>query len=175
MRKTTTYVLAGLCLLLLGMVIPSRVRTQEYSSPVRDVDHPARHPYSFSCNNSIDANVSGTSCTFKVPDGQRLVIENVNGFVGLPTGQKPFISVQPVTPAGVASGSSTAQVFLVPSAFQGTLGSFDEYAVNQPTRVYADHQAVLAFDGVIQVSRTAATGGGSFAVNIVGYLITPTP
>lgn len=167
MRKATTYVLAGLCLLLLGMVIPSRVQTQEDSTPVRDVENPARTPFHFRCNGAFNPSQDRTSCSFAVPDGQRLVIENIRGQFSVQLGQKVLVQM---TGSSVPGGADPGEIIDVPVVLQGNVFGFDRYALNQLTRIYLDHTAEN--DGQVLIFRDASAGGAFFEVNVSGYLIT---
>ncbi len=166
MRKATTYVLAGLCLLLLGMVIPSRVQTQEISTPVRDVENPARTPFHFTCN------ALSLSCDFAVPAGQRLVIENIRGLIAVPPGQKVLVQVTGFSVPGGGSPDANLTDITLPVVLQGTFTGLDHYALNQLTRIYLDHNDFAPRSGSVFVFRDSGAGDLFFRVSVSGYLIT---
>lgn len=167
MRKATKYVLAGLCLLLLGMVIPSRVRTQENATPVRDVENPARTPFHFRCNASLADGESAKVCDFAVPAGQRLVIENIRGLFYVQPGQKVLVVMRGNS---VPGGDDPIEDMPMPVQLQGTFSGTDRYALNQLTRIYLDH--LFATDGQLSVSRDPSAGDTFGELCISGYLIT---
>ncbi len=166
--KITSYVLAGLCLLLLGMVIPSRVRTQEFSSPVRDVENPARTPFHLRCATGLGPTESSRGCNFAVPAGQRLVIENIRGDINVQPGQKVLVLMRGFS----LPGGDPLDVVALPVVLQGTFFGVDRYALNQLTRIYLDHTTTTTGDGDVIVIRDAAGGSAGFAVSVNGYLVT---
>lgn len=95
----------------LALFMPGVAQTQSYSSPMRDVDNPARQPVNL--QNNVDVlsnNINGISHgIYTVPAGKRLMIDYIGLYNGLPN-------------------TKTALVILV-SAINPNNGSRTSYAI----------------------------------------------
>jgi hypothetical protein len=126
--------------------------------PGRDVDNPARQPFT---------KVVTDSNSFAVPSGKRLVIEYVSGGGFISTGQK-FLEVGFLFTALIDGDRAGVQHHFVP-VFTGTqntgMNQFDVYAVSQQTRIYVEP------GGLVQgfLEKTSGVAGVSFTVS--GYLV----
>jgi hypothetical protein len=75
------------------LLTPRVVQSQVYSTPMRDVDNPARQPISF--QPPIISVMAGAENGFaygayQVPPGKRLIISYIVCSEGIPTGKVPF-------------------------------------------------------------------------------------
>jgi hypothetical protein len=137
--------------------------------PVRDVDNPARQPFTARIDVSIpdgrDLGV-GTMDTAAVPEGKRLVIEHISAATSLPSGQKvAFFRVE------ITSSHSLTRLGADLSA---TYGGKDQFITSQPVRLYVDRAAGAAgalTPVAVVVFRDGFAGDGFSIVNISGYLV----
>jgi len=128
---------------------------------VRDVDRPTHEPFQMRVPVSLPENSAVGYTNTEVPEGKRLVIENVSALVSVPIGQG-------VTRIGVSTeviGYGLVEHFF-PSQFQTTRvdGEGDIFIAAQPTRLYADTQFT------VYIQRDGYADSASGAVVISGYL-----
>jgi hypothetical protein len=142
--------------------------------PVRDMDNPARQPFTASFEASFERgriDAIAAPHISVVPAGKRLVIENVSALVRLPPGEKLVatevstirnINHNPVFNSGVWLGSN----------FQGTLGAVEDWFIaSQAVRLYADSSEGGL--GEVSLKFTRAGFGDDTHINatISGYLV----
>ena len=133
--------------------------------PVQNVDEPGRNPY----QETVFALDCGgkQACNFEyavVPDGKRLVITNVTGFVDVVGGTIPNSNIQ-----SNFGGNQYASVFFVMS--RGTLSSTGStrMAVNQSMQAYfGPGEKPHLFTGLFSTNDTFVQGG-SFQLS--GYYV----
>ncbi len=143
----------------------------QYSTPMRDVENPARTP--FQASGTIDfsppfAGVFG-SPLFDVPAGRRAVIEYASVRCFSAAGNPIVSAVIQVTE--LTGGGSISRSFQIPITFQGTDAfSGPLYIGGLTTRLYSDRG--LSGGGVtIGASRASGSGSGSCAFAISGHTI----
>lgn len=123
--------------------------------PTREVDNPAKQPFSASSNaffpansNSLIINLSGP------PAGKTLVVESITGNALIPTGQNLWsVSINgnflTVVPQGDVGSGNNAFVF------------------SQQLRLYIPAQGTMTF----VFGRNSQMGGGVAGVSVSGYLV----
>jgi hypothetical protein len=142
--------------------------------PVRDMDNPARQPFTASFEASFE---KGRIDTFAkpnssvVPAGKRLVVENVSALVRLPPGEKLVatevytirnINHNPVFNSGVWLGSN----------FQGTLGAVEDWFIaSQAVRLYADSSEGGPGEVLLKFTRAGFGDDTHISATISGYLV----
>jgi hypothetical protein len=135
--------------------------TNTATNPVqtRDVDKTAQQPFQKNFHMTFDPGQLGTSATFTVPAGKRLVLENVSGDFMVQNGMVVIFSVT-TTANGAAADH---RLVLTP---QGAAGGYPaSYAGGQELHLYADPgTTVTLYSGRQQ----GGTGDGFAAVS--GYL-----
>jgi hypothetical protein len=137
---------------------------------VSDVDNPARH--ALQLNNACGIGGTVISCSvvgqnvqgvdFTVPQGMRLVIEDVSFDVALPTGQKVLFCTMDPRVGGQLASLSFAPVFT------GTFSGLDHFISVNHIRGYADPGTTVSFS----CDRDSTLSGGSFRVQAFGSLVT---
>ncbi len=126
--------LAAICggaLVVLALAIVSKPAiTAVYSTPMRNVENPARYPVQVQDAVTMAAGEYGASKDiYTVPDGYRLVIDNIRAMMNLPSGQTGRVVIIAHSPASVS-----VDVPLVWATWNG-----EPYAVGTTmTRIYAD-------------------------------------
>lgn len=102
--KTRVVTAGGAVVVALGlMIIAKPAITAVFSSPMRDVDNPARQPVHVQIGFTLP---SGTLDTlpyhpdYTVPAGQRLVIDSISSRVIAPHGQRATVAVLTTTATG---------------------------------------------------------------------------
>jgi hypothetical protein len=143
----------------------------QYSTPMRDVENPARTSFQASATVVLDPPFAGVFGTplFDVPAGRRAVIEHVSARCSSPSGSpivQAVVGVTELTPLG-----SNTRSFQVPLAFQGSdpfVGPL--YIGSLTTRLYSDRGS--AGGGVTAgAGRANGTGSGSCNFTISGHTI----
>lgn len=144
----------------------------QYSTPVRDVENPARTPYASSGTTTVDPGFVGVFGTpiATVPTGKRLVVEFASVSCTTDSGNPVT-----VTSLGIVQRVSTGTItrnFQIPIQSQGS-GAFGAVYVGAlATRLYADPG--LSDVGVItSVQRTNGTGTTNCSFSVSGHTITP--
>lgn len=136
--------------------------TNTADNPVqaRDVDRAAQEPFQKNFRMTFDPGQLGTSATFTVPNGKRLVLEYVSGTFATENGMVVIFSV--TTTVGQATADH--RVVLDP---QGAAGGYPaSFTGAQELHVYADPgTAVTLYSG-----RQQGGGGGGLAA-VSGYLV----
>ena len=116
----------------------------QYSTPVRDVENPARTPIQEKGNTSMPPNFVGVAGEplVDIPANQRLVIEEVSVRCFTPPGSS-MLTAAIATVHNTGSSSFTTQSFDIPITFKGT-DAFNGpvYVGHLSTRLYADHPFV---------------------------------
>ncbi|HEX9422473.1 MAG TPA: hypothetical protein VF899_04470 [Pyrinomonadaceae bacterium] len=130
--------------------------------PVRDVDNPARQPFTAQFSvfipNGYDHGLEDMS---DVPAGKRVVIEHISALTRLPSGQK----VEALVVLTIGSG----QTYLG-AELKTTIDGLDQFITSQPVRLYVDHVSSPPALRVV-VYRDGVAGDGGSTVNINGYLV----
>ena len=108
-----------------------------------------------------NGSVSGSGI-IAVPSGQRLVIEYASAFINVPTGQNIHQLDISTEIRGVR-----VQHYLTRNSNGSSFGGSDVFTAGQQLRLYADGDTAVIFD----VARNAASGSGSLAVTVSGYLV----
>src|SRR5262245_57087337 len=133
--------------------------------PTQNVDEHARQPFQRTFLMGLaDGESSLQDSGFTIPAGKRLVIEQVSGFVTLPTNQIPFIFVE-----SALQGESSASVYPVPVKEGAVSVSADSWRFANPVLLYGD--ATLPI--IVGVSRNSNSGLVNCHITVSGYLITP--
>lgn len=123
--------------------------------PVRDVDNPARQPFSSSQNAFFSPGSRDAIFDLPLPpSGKQLVIESVTVNALIPTGQNLW-----------SASINHNPLIIVP---QGDVGSGnDAFTASQQFRLYVTSQGSITFI----VSRNSSTGSGVVQGTISGYLV----
>src|SRR5258708_3199067 len=147
------------------LLAPRVVQSQVYSTPMRDVDNPARQPISIQPPINVNAGAENgfANGAYQVPLGKRLVISYIGYNGGIPaTGKIPFVIA--VT-AGTTSRATAP--FTIGSAFVD----------NPNVRGASVSQAVYMFGNPgdqidVGVYTDGGTSSASFStITINGYLV----
>jgi hypothetical protein len=138
------------------------------TSPVRisDVDNPAHNAVIGSCDLSPSCNILFTSQLSatqfsSVPSGFLLVIEMVSPSVDVTPGALAFASL-----TTVVGNAGTATSF--PLTKMGTFNNVDFYTSAQQTRIYANPNSAVTFNGGALTGSGTSQGAG---VVVYGYLV----
>src|SRR5229473_6014608 len=114
---TASFISAALAAAVL--LAPRVVQSQVYSTPMRDVDNPARQPISIQPIIAVDAGALNgfANGAYQVPLGKRLVISYIECSGGIPVpGKVPYvIDVSALSIAGVTSRATAP--FTIGNAF----------------------------------------------------------
>jgi hypothetical protein len=144
----------------------------QYSTPMRDVENPARTPFQASGSVTFDTPFAGIFGTplYEVPTGRRAVIEYVSVRCSSPAGNPMVSAVIQVTEL-TGGGGSIARSFQIPITFQGTDAfSGPLYIGGLTTRLYSDRG--LSGGGVTMgASRANGSGSGNCSFAISGHTI----
>src|SRR5260370_34339400 len=99
---TASFISAALAAAVL--LAPRVVQSQVYSTPMRDVDNPARQPISIQSFITVAAGAQNgfALSAYQVPAGKRLIISYIGSFGGTPTGKVPFFIEVSAHPPGIA-------------------------------------------------------------------------
>jgi hypothetical protein len=123
----------------------------------RDSDNPALHPYLGTC--SVQQSSLSVGCTTTaVPVGKTLVVEEVDEFIAVPSGQ----GVVPLN----AFGGDAAFFALT---FVGSDGTNDRYVAHQLTRMYQPANGPIPGCGAAMNTSSNLTIGVECAIS--GYLV----
>ncbi len=149
---------------VITVVTPKRVLAALGYTPVRDVDQPARAPYSGGFGFLVANGTTSTTSLGVVPAGKRLVIEYFSGSGEVPTGQTAYFYIS--TTAGGTGGSHSVPVTqkFADAAFAGS----DALVAAQPLRLYADPGTNVE----VGFRRSSANGGAFCSAFISGYYVT---
>jgi hypothetical protein len=128
-----------------------------HGAPAPLVVTQAPHPYEDSCYFMFSNNSSGT-CSFQpIPSGQRLVIQEVDAFMGLDTGLRPTTFYL-----------NTALVHYFTVTVMGTnVGGYDYFATHQETHLYVNGGGSAPLCAVFLSGNSF---GGNFHCALTGYL-----
>ena len=156
-----------------NVVNPVKVEADQ-PLPVRDAADPARRPFAKGVNIFIEPDQSGSfeNIPFNVtiPEGSRLVIERVSGFVRLPGGQVATGGIR-VTTDGQPLPH---ELVFTPAGSNIGLQSGDSFVAADSLRLYAD----AGTDVIASIVRNSSTGVVQGRMVISGYFVdvpTPTP
>ena len=133
------------------------VQTTAFSA----MSSPPLQPFAKQLSATFPVGAPGTTASFTVPAGKRLVIETVSLLVTLPFGQ--------IVESFSITTSVNGQVIdcsLFPSPIPQS-GSGSIYGVTQPLKIYADAGTQV----IAGILRGFAAGDGSFTLAISGYLV----
>jgi len=108
-----------------------------------------------------NGSVSGSGI-IAVPSGQRLVIEYASAFINVPTGQN-------IHQLDITTEIRGVRVphYLTRNNNGTSFSGSEVFTAGQQLRLYADGDTAVIFD----VARNAASGSGSLAVTVSGYLV----
>ncbi len=171
MIRLSQRILRGaLALTLALIVVPA---SAQFSTPVRDVENPARTPFWASATVNIPGGFAGVlnSPIATIPDNKRLVIEQVSVRCATQTGNIVRVDLNVTERTGPSATAS--RNFSIPVGFQGD----DPFAGRTfvggiSSRIYSD-AGILGSGGVTGgVIRDNGTGTGFCAYAISGYTIT---
>lgn len=156
----------------LGAILLASSALADFSSPVRDVENPARTAFQTNGTINISVGFAGVlnSPIYEVPAGTRAVIEFISARCNSPSGN-PIVQVQLGVTELTSGGGSTTRSFQVPVQFQGTDPfSGPLYIGGLVTRLYSDRG--LSGGGVTGgVIRANGTGTGACFFTLSGHLI----
>lgn len=131
---------------------------------VRDVDNPARHPYTSQVFLSWTPGNNVASADFSaVPAGKRLVLEYVAAEGSIPQGQQFFMLIQ--SPA--VNGFVYPLVVTKQASF--AFGPTDIYTTSQPVRIYIEPGTT--FRALANRNDTTGGAGTDIIVSVTGYLV----
>jgi hypothetical protein len=180
--KNSLFACAGV-LVLIGVVslvspLTGHGQTETVSSvkpvlPVRDVDNPARQPFShtfgfISSIGSATGTVSPESQgPFTVPAGKRLVIEDASAQVLLPVGQRAQVVLTVRDPAPVATSRITRPLTLTFQLTTLDIPARDVFVAGEPVRMYLEPGERLAAFFV----RSGTNDSGVAQVYVQGYFV----
>lgn len=158
----------ALTLLLIG--VPAQA---QFSTPVRDVENPARTPFWANATINISVGFGGVlnSPIATLDPGERLVLEQVSVRCTSPAGNGIVRVLIGVTEA-TGPSSWTTRSFEIPIQFQGTDPfSGPTYVGGISSRIYSDPIPIGAsvVGGVI---RATGTGSGFCTFALSGYTLT---
>lgn len=124
--------------------------------PVRDVENPAREPFSASlnCSNTIS---NGCAGSVSVPAGKRMVVEFVSGRVSVGSGNE-------LTSVLIVTGGK--EHFLLAHKSPATPTSGTRFDVSQPLRLYSDPGGDVSLH--VEIS---GIGASTLIGRISGYLV----
>jgi hypothetical protein len=125
--------------------------------PVKDVENPARQPFSTSANAFFEP--GSRDAIFNLPTapaGKTLVIEFVTVNALIPTGQNLW-----------SANINHVPLVIVPQGDVGT--GNDAFTASQQCRFYISDQGEINFI----VSRNSTTGSGVVGATVSGYLVSP--
>ena len=127
---------------------------------VQDRDNPARQPFTYASIQFWIGNAPNNSFFFTVPEGKRLVIEQVSVIAILTASTTQKLSANVQTP----NGNTTSFYRVV-----GTPAGQTDFVASSQMRCYVD----AGTSPTILVTRSDTSGGGtdSAAVSLSGYLI----
>lgn len=130
---------------------------------VRDVDNPARHPFTFFATFSKSGGNFISDNQIAVPSGKRLVIETITLQAWVPAGQKLLAQINMV------GGGTFAQHNIVLTPQGGfDFNLLDYFAATETVRLYADSGSAVPVN-VTRNSSDSNLWGGSYTVS--GYLV----
>lgn len=110
----------------------------------------------------IEGQAFGSTNTFMVPTGKRLVIEYVSGFARMLELQQPA----EVSFSTTLNGTLGFYYFLLSQQSSGGQ-TFHTFVGNQKVQVYADPETSVQF----QFLRSSSSGGAFFLATFSGYLV----
>lgn len=144
------------------------VNTQAQPVPVRDVEKQRRETFSRSLSSFAEpGSATGNLSTFTVPDGKRLVIEDVSMEVGLPVGQRALVILDVLHPPPLGSRTSRP----VTLNFQlTTIQATDIYVAGEPVRMTLEpgERLQLFF---LRSATTPSNSGALATAYVQGYLV----
>jgi len=134
---------------------------------VRDVDNPARQPFTLSFNIPIRDNDSAAFASLTLETGRRFVILSVSvaGFVKKGTNTNWFASVLMKSSGGVADVGVSFPVPNVLPGFGG--GVLDLFGATQPVYITPDPGTAIE----VGIQRIGITGAGDIRFTLTGYSV----
>jgi hypothetical protein len=153
--------------LLLGsaLFLAPPVRAQ-YSTPMRDVDNPARQPVNFDVFLNLFLNTPSATflqdSSITVPAGKRLVIETISIDTTVGTGQRPTARLE-----SLAGGKFANHIF--PQTKAGSDAFSDYYQGLYSLRLYADPNTSITL--VAARDSAGTTVNGQIVFHITGYYV----
>jgi hypothetical protein len=143
----------------------------QYSTPVRDVENPARTPFASSGTVTVDPGFAGVFGTpiADVPANKRLVVEYVSVTCSTPAGNEPN-QVSVGATLAVSGGGTITRSYQIPIQPQGDPASPTRFVGGLQTTLYADRQ--IGGGGVSgNVLRETGTGTTTCSFSLNGHLI----
>ena len=143
----------------------------QYSTPVRDVENPARTPFAASGTVTVGPGFAGVFGTpiADVPQNTRLVVDYVSVSCSSPVGNAPTLVSVGATLASSGGGTITRN-YQIPIQPQGNLASPTTFAGCLQTTLYADRQ--IGGGGVSgNVLRETGSGTTTCSFTLNGHLI----
>lgn len=144
----------------------------QYSTPMRDVENPARTPVTVSTNATLSPGIGGSfgNPIYTVPAGKRLVLEFVAVNCTSPGGGRAnLINIGVIQALG--GGSFTTRSFALTITDHGTDAFGTRHSTaSQLVRLYADSAPFTSVN--LGVSRSEASATMTCSADISGHLIT---
>ena len=142
--------------------------------PVRDVDNPARQPFTFRSAGLAFGGGANTSASFVAPAGKRLVVEQVSVAIFLrepSANQNATFNVRTTVAGTETAYSAVGGDF---GTFVGVSGPVQFFRLSSQMRSYADPETTVSID--VSLLRLSNSSNDSATVNLSGYLVdVPTP
>jgi hypothetical protein len=158
----------GIALPVSALIFTAAPASAQYSSPMRDIDNPARQPFNFGKNLVLSFNTPSqlflSDPSFTVPAGKRLVIETLSIYVALAPGQLGLVKL-----GTLAGGVGVTHVFPLTKTYSLSSGE-DVYTGLHSIRMYADPGSTV----FITAERNTVAGialDAVFKVVITGYYV----
>lgn len=130
--------------------------------PVENMDNPAYQPFQREIDWTNDPTQMGGSGSFIVPEGKRLVIEQISAQIGLAAGQAWAFSV-----STTVNNTTASHRFIVTQSPITSGGDYQiVYYVDRLVRIYADPGTTVTVD----VQNTLAGNGRGWSA-VSGYLV----
>jgi hypothetical protein len=152
----------------LALFMPGVAQTQSYSSPMRDVDNPARQPVNLQEGITVLPNHRGgsTSVIYTVPAGKRLIIDYIGAYSSVFNGETALlIEVSAYDPNG--SPTSYAIAPLTNGAPYADHNDVHPVIASQQVSMFANPGDQI----VVQCVTDGGAPGAQIGASITGYLV----
>jgi hypothetical protein len=163
--KAAIGVMSALALALIGA---KPAITAVFSTPVHDVDNPARQPVQHESQFLLNpgAGSAGDTSNYIVPAGQRLVIETISAQAYVPSPQSVAVSL------AATSGAVQVSPFVPLSAFQPWSGNINTAYGNAQVTAYADAGTTVSCFAQRLNADVNASGTQTINCTWSGHLVT---
>jgi hypothetical protein len=143
----------------------------QFSTPVRDVENPARSMFLVTADVNLSDGQFGNTMspveTAFIPAGKRLTLEFVSANCSAQTDQNLHLFLQLRQPGG--GFSRFIRIPMTPMAVP-LISTSQEWSAGQLVRLYADHHAAGSVR--VSLSRTSSAGGTVFCdINLSGHTV----